>query len=170
MYNYRIVEQIIRVPKPLTKLLRTIIIVFAVVFLLSGIIISRGFMISGFLFVVLYYFYNTYSQKEYEYILEDRCFTINVIFGKTVRRSVHILDMNMLEVLAPYWHNSVEKYRKGGSGTILRKFEYTSYEEDITYYTMIITENHEKVKLLLELSDNMLQMIKKMYPDKVYLS
>ena len=35
---------------------------------------------------------------------------------------------------------------------------------------MIITENHEKVKLLLELSDNMLQMIKKMYPDKVYLS
>lgn len=168
MYNYRVVEQVTRIPKPFTKFLKIIMIIFAVLFLLSGIIISRGFMLSSFLFIILYYFYSACSQKEYEYILEDRYLTIDVILGKNFRKSVHVLDMDALEILAPNWHDSVEKYRKNNGG-ILCKFDYTSYE-DIPFYTMIITENHKKIKLLLELSDNMLQIIKKTYPDRVYLS
>ena len=79
MYNYKIVEQVIRRPKPLTGILRVIMIIFAAILLLLGVTISQGFMLPGFLLVVLYYFYNTYSQKEYEYILEDNHLTIDVI-------------------------------------------------------------------------------------------
>lgn len=169
MYDYKIVEQITRTPKPLTNVLRIIMIVFAVIFLLLGIIISRGFMLSGFLFVVLYYVYDIYSQKEYEYTLEGHYFTIDIILGKRHRKSAHVLDMDTLEILAPNWHNSVARYRKNGD-IMLRKYDYTSYEEDIPFYTMIIMENQEKIKLLLDLNDNILQMIKKQYPDRVYLS
>ncbi len=170
MYNYKIVEQVIRKPKPLTGVLRVSMIIFAVILLLLGITISQGFMLPGFLLVVLYYFYNTYSQKEYEYILEDNHLTIDVIFGKKHRRSAHYLDMDALEVLAPNWHNAVAKYRKNGGTIRLAKYDYTSYEEDTPFYTMIITENREKIKLLLDLSDSMLQMIKRRYPDRVFLS
>lgn len=169
MYNYKIVEQVIRKPKPLTGVLRTIMIVFAVILLLLGIILSQGFMLPGFLLMALYYFYNTYSQKEYEYILEDNHLTIDVIFGKKHRRSAHYLDMDALEVLAPNWHDSVARYRKNGGSIRLPKYDYTSYEEDTPFYTMIITENKEKIKLLLDLNDNMLQMIKRRYPDRVFL-
>ncbi len=170
MYNYKIVEQVIRKPKPMTGFLRTTMIVFAVILLLLGATLSQGFMLPGFLLVVLYYFYNTYSRKEYEYILEENHLTIDVIFGKKHRRSAHYLDMEALEVLAPSWHDAVAKYRKEGGSIRLAKYDYTSYEEDTPYYTMIITENREKIKLLLDLSDNMLQIIKRRYPDRVFLS
>ena len=169
MYNYKIVEQVIRKPKPLTGVLRTVMLIFAVILLLLGIILSQSFMLPGFLLVALYYFYNTYSQKEYEYILEDNHLTIDVIFGKKHRRSAHYLDMDALEVLAPNWHDSVARYRRNGGSIRLPKYDYTSYEEDTPFYTMIITENKEKIKLLLDLNDNMLQMIKRRYPDRVFL-
>ena len=35
---------------------------------------------------------------------------------------------------------------------------------------MIITENRTKIKLLLDLTDEMLQVMKKNYPDKIHLS
>ena len=50
MYNYKIVEQVIRKPKPLTGVLRTVMLIFAVILLLLGIILSQGFMLPGFLF------------------------------------------------------------------------------------------------------------------------
>lgn len=169
MYSEKIVEQVRRIPKPLTGVLRGAMVVFAVIFLALGIIISRGFMLTGFLFVVLYYFYDAYSQKEYEYILEDNQLTIDVILGKNRRRCAHVLDMEALEVLAPNWHDAVSGYRKEGGSIRLPKYDYTSYEENVPFYTMIITENRVKIKLLLELSDRMLQIIKKKYPDRVYL-
>ena len=89
MYNYKIVEQVIRKTKPLTGVLRTVMLSLAVLLLLLGVTLSQGFMLPGFLLVILYYFYNTYSQKEYEYILEDNHLTIDVIFGKKHRRSAH---------------------------------------------------------------------------------
>ena len=170
MYNYKIVEQVIRKPKPMTGFLRTVMIFFAVILLLMGITLSQGFMLPGFLLVVLYYFYNAYSQKEYEYILEENHLSIDVIFGKKHRRSAHYLDMEALEVLAPNWHNAVAKYRREGGSIRLAKYDYTSYEEDTPYYTMIITENREKIKLLLDLNDQMLQTLKRRYPDRVFLS
>lgn len=169
MYNYKIVEQVIRKTKPLTGVLRTVMLSLAVLLLLLGVTLSQGFMLPGFLLVILYYFYNTYSQKEYEYILEDNHLTIDVIFGKKHRRSAHYLDMEALEVLAPNWHDAVSMYRKNGGSISLPKYDYTSYEEDTPFYTMIVTENRQKIKLLLDLSDNMLQMIKRRYPDKVFL-
>ena len=169
MYNYKIVEQVIRKTKPLTGVLRTVMLSLAVLLLLLGVTLSQGFMLPGFLLVILYYFYNTYSQKEYEYILEDNHLTIDVIFGKKHRRSAHYLDMEALEVLAPNWHDSVARYRRNGGSIRLPKYDYTSYEEDTPFYTMIVTENRQKIKLLLDLSDNMLQMIKRRYPDRVFL-
>ena len=91
MYNYKIVEQVKRKQKPFAGVLRTVMIVFAVILLLLGITISQGFMLPGFLLVVLYFLYNIFSRKEYEYVMEDNELTIDVIFGGRYRRPVHQL-------------------------------------------------------------------------------
>lgn len=170
MYNYSIVEQVIRRPKAMTGVLRKVMIVFAVIFVLLGIMISQGFMLAGFLMVVLYFAYDIFSQKEYEYRLEDNHLTIAVILGKRYRKTAHELDLKDLEVVAPNWHEAVAKYRKDGGSIRLHKYDYTSYEPDTPYYTMIITEEKEKIKILLDLTEGMLQAMKSAYPEKVFLA
>ena len=52
--------------------------------------------------------------------------------------------MQDMEVIAPNWHEAVAKYRKNGGTEKLKKFDYTSYDDNIPYYTMIVYENKEK--------------------------
>src|SRR5699024_1711665 len=81
MYNSKITLQVKRKKKAGTGLLKGAMIFFGVLFILMGIMLSRGFMLSGFLLVVLYFFYDTFSKKEYEYVLEGSSLSISVIWG-----------------------------------------------------------------------------------------
>lgn len=170
MFDYAIVKQVKRKPKAMAGALRKMMIIFAVFFILLGITISQGFMLPGFLLVLLYFGYDVYSQKEYEYRLEDRKFMIEVILGKRYRKTAHILDLSEMEVTAPNRHEAVAKYRKDAGGEKLPKYDYTSYEENTPYYTMIIMENRRKIKLLLDLDEEILQTMKRWYPERVFMA
>ena len=52
----------------------------------------------------------------------------------------------------------------------LKKYDYTSYDEDTPYYTMIIREDGHKIKLLLDLNEELLHAMKTQYPEKVYFA
>ena len=127
-----------------------------------------GIYVSGLLLVALYFVFDVLSRKEYEYILDGKTLTIDVIYGKRYRKTAHIIDMTEMEVTAPNRHEAVAKYRKDGGGVRLPKFDYTSYEDDIPYYTMIVIEDREKKKLLLDLNQELLFALKKQYPSKVF--
>lgn len=149
--------------------LSKIMVIFGVIFVLMGIMISQAFMLAGFLLVLLYFVFDVFSNKEYEYTLEDNKLEIDVIYGKRYRKNAHVIDLQEMEVTAPNWHESVAKYKKNGGTEKLPKYDYTSYEEDTPYYTMIVIEDRQKIKLLLDLSDEMLQTMKRSYPSKVFL-
>ena len=70
---------------------------------------------------------------------------------------------------ADFWRKR-QTLRRGprGGGVRLPKFDYTSYEDDIPYYTMIVIEDREKKKLLLDLNQELLFALKKQYPSKVF--
>ena len=101
MYNYKIVEQVKRKQKPFAGLLRKVMIIFGVLLLLLGVTISQGFMLPGFLLVVLYAAYNIFSRKEYEYTMENNQLSIDVIFGNRYRRPAHLTDSTMSFASAP---------------------------------------------------------------------
>lgn len=170
MYDYRIVEQVKRKKKPMSEVLSKCIAVFAFIFVMMGIMISQAFMLSGFLLAGLYFVFNAFSRKEYEYILDNNTLVIDVIYGGKYRRTAHELDLDKMEVTAPNMHPSVAKYRRNGGTEQLKKYDYTSYDENILYYTMIVTEDGRKIKLLLDLTDNMLQVLKTRYPKKVFFA
>ena len=169
MLDYKIVQQVSRRPKPTTGFLRKAMVGFAVFFVILGITIHQSFMLPGCLLLILYFAFDILSQRDYEYTLDDNILSIDVILGKRYRRSAHVLALKDLEVVAPSTHLAVAKYKKGGS-EMLKKFDYTSYDDDIPYYTMIVLENREKIKLLLDLNDQMLQAMKRKYPEKIILS
>lgn len=170
MYGSKLTVQVTRKKKAGTGLLKAIMVIFGVLFVLMGIMFSRGFMLPGFLLVGLYFIYDVFSQKEYEYTLEGMNFTVDVILGKRHRREMHALNLQDLVVVAPNWHESVAKYRLKGGTERLKKYDYTSYDDDIPYYTMIITEGSRKIKLLLDLDSEMLHAMKRICPDRVYFA
>ena len=167
MQGAKLIQQVKRKQKKMTGVLRKLMVVFGVFFVLLGIMISQAFMLAGFLLVALYFVFDVLSRKEYEYILDGKTLTIDVIYGKRYRKTAHIIDMTEMEVTAPNRHEAVAKYRKDGGGVRLPKFDYTSYEDDIPYYTMIVIEDREKKKLLLDLNQELLFALKKQYPSKV---
>ena len=170
MCNIRITEQVTRKKKPGTGVLKVLMVVFGVLFILMGIVFSRGFMLPGFLLICLYFAFDMFSQKEYEYVMEGNHFTIDVIVGKKHRKNAHELDLNQLEVVAPNWHEKVAKYRIKGGTERLAKYDYTSYDDEIPYYTMIIGDGREKIKILLDLNEEMLRTMKNMFPDRVFFA
>lgn len=170
MYDYKIVEQVSRKKKSMSGILRKAMIIFAVFFVILGITISQSFMLAGFLLAALYFVYDVFSQKDYEYTLESDTLTIDVIYGKKYRKTAHVLYLKNMEVTAPHWHESVAKYKKNGGTEKLKTYDYTSYDDEVPYYTMIVTEDGNKIKLLLDLTDEMLHTIKTLHPQKVYFA
>lgn len=163
----RIVKEVHRKQKSTAGLLKTFMILLAVIFLLLGIMFSRGFMLPCFLMAALYFIYEYYSEKDYEYILEGRKLSIAVIRGRRSRKTAHELDLDQLIIVAPHDSEAVMRYRKGAPEGKLPKYDYTSYEEDIPYYTMIIGDGEHRTKFLMDLDDEMLGYLARMYPGKV---
>ena len=170
MYDYKIVEQVSRKKKSMSGVLRKVMVLFAVIFVIMGIAISQSFMLAGFLLAALYFVFDIFSQKDYEYTLENDLLSIDVIYGKKYRKTAHVLELKDLEVVAPHWHESVARYKKNGGTEQLKKFDYTSYDDNTPYYTMIIKEDGRKIKLLLDLTEEMLHTIKAQHPEKVYFA
>ncbi|MCI7097375.1 MAG: hypothetical protein MR966_00360 [Lachnospiraceae bacterium] len=168
--NYRMVKEVHRRVKTSTKVLKKVMIFLCVLFILAGIVLDRGMMFLALLMAGLYFLYDAYSEKDYEYVLDGNTFTITVIHAKRRRREVHELDIKNMEVVAPNWHEAVAKYRRNGGTEKLPKYDYTSYEPDIPYYTMIIMENRRKIKLLLDLEEDMISAMKRMYADRVFIA
>lgn len=169
MYDVQIVQQVERKEKAMSGALKKAILLFAIVFVVLGITISQGFMLSGFLAAGLYFIYDVLSRKEYEYVLEGGRLQISVIFGRRYRREAHVLDLKDMEVVAPSRHEKVAAYLKEGGSVRLPKYDYTSYKENVPYYTMIVMEDREKIKILMDLNEEMLGAMKRMYPDRVFL-
>lgn len=169
MYNTRIVQQVKRKEKAMTGILKKAMILFAVLFVVMGITISQGFMLPGFLVTGLYFIYDVLSQREYEYVLEGSRLEISVIYGGRYRKEAHMLDLKDVEAVAPSRHEKVAAYLKDGGSIRIPKYDYTSYEENVPYYTMIVMEDKQKIKILMDLNEEMLGYMKSKYPDKVFL-
>ena len=101
MQGAKLIQQVKRKQKKMTGVLRKLMVVFGVFFVLLGIMISQAFMLAGFLLVALYFVFDVLSRKEYEYILDGKTLTIDVIYGKRYRKTAHIIDMTEMEVTAP---------------------------------------------------------------------
>ena len=92
--------------------LRKVMVIFAAIFVLMGITISQAFMLPGFLLALLYFVYDIFSQRDYEYIMENGQLTIDVIYGKKYRKTAHVLNLEEMEVTAPHYHKRWQNIKR----------------------------------------------------------
>ncbi len=165
-----IIRHIEKKTKRFSKLLSKLMVVFAVIFVLMGIIFESGFFLPAMGLALLYYGYTLFLVSGYEYTFEQETFSIDVIKGKSRRKTEQVLYYKNLEVVAPPDHEAVARYKKQGGEEQLPKFDYTSYQDGVPYYTVIVWRNNEKIKLLMDLDQELLRFMKMKYPTKVFMS
>ncbi len=163
--NETVVISVSRKQRPVDVLLRRLMAVLAVVFLLQGILFSTGFMLPCFCMALCYFWYSIASKREYEYTLEDGRLKIERVSDRG-RRCLHDIPFEKITLLCNPDAPEALPYKKGGSIKI-RKEDYTSYREDVPYYTVIAEEDGTPVKLLLDLNGEAIRMIRRRKPEAV---
>ena len=148
------------------KVLRHTMIVLAVLFLLMGIMLTRGFMLLCFLMTVVYFWYSRSSKREYEYTIEDGRMIIDRVADHG-RTRLHDFPLSEVEVLAKPDDPAVARYKRKGGTEKIPKYDYTSYEEDQPYYTMIVQDDGQKTKLLLDLTPEAIAAVRRANPPAV---
>ena len=157
-----IVISVSRVVRPREVLLRRVMAVLAVVFLLQAIMFSTGFMLPCFLMVLCYFWFSYASKREYEYTLGDGVLKIERVSDRG-RRVLHEIPFAAVKLLCKPDAPEALPYKKGGSIPV-KKFDYTSYRDDVPYWTLIAEEDGQVFKFLLDLTDEAVRLIRRQNP------
>ncbi len=145
-----IVISVQRKIRPSERMLRGVMIALAVLFLLEGILFSTAFMLPCFLMTGACFWYGYAIRREYEYVIEEGWMRIFRV-GDRGRFLQHEFLLTDILLVARPDDPAAAPFRRGGSEKI-KKYDYTSYREDVPYYTMIVGSGGLRVKLLLDLT------------------
>lgn len=165
--NETIVISVSRKTRPSETLLRRLMAALGVLFLLMGIMFSTGFMLPCALMVLCYYIYRHASKREYEYTLEDETLKIDRVSDRG-RRELYEIPFSRILLLCRPDAPEAMPYKKGGSVKV-NKEDFTSYREDVPYYTMIVRDDPKPLKLLLDLTPEAIRMIRRSVPAAVHV-
>ena len=161
----KIVVSVARKKRASEKLLCGLMALLAVLFLVLGIALSRGMMLPCFLMAMAYFLYSTSVKREYEYILENGRMRIDRLTDRG-RRTRHDFSTQDIEILACPDDSCVSAYKKGGS-VKLPKFDYTSYDDSVPWYTMIVKEEGRLIRLLLDLTPEAINRLRVENPSAI---
>ncbi len=154
-----IVISVSRKPRSSDVFLRRLMAALAVVFLSMGILLSTALMLPCFLMAVCYYWYRHASKREYEYTLDNEAIKIDRV-SDLGRRELYEIPFDRITLLCRPDAPEAMPYRKGGSVKV-KKEDYTSYREDVPYYTMIVRDEPKPLKLLLDLTPDAIRRIRR---------
>ncbi|MBR1822404.1 MAG: hypothetical protein IJ769_12405 [Clostridia bacterium] len=155
----RLVISVTRRARPSEKLLRGVMVALAAVFLLLAVAGDRGMMLPCFLMAMGYFVYTHATRRLYEYILENGRMRIDRLLERG-RVTQHEFSLKDVEILARPRDEAVAPFRKDGA-VKLKKFDYTSYDDAVPYYTMIVREDGRRIKLLLDLNEAAIDRVRR---------
>lgn len=147
------------------RLLKTLLIMFAVIFLILGMIsiLSIAGLIIAIVFGVGAYFAHMNADIEYEYLYLDKEISIDKVMAKSKRKRVAAYDVERMEILAPVKSYRLDSYKNREMKTV----DYSSgVEEQPDKRYMMVYEGNTKI--FMEPSAEMIKAIQMVAPRKVF--
>ena len=146
------------------KLLGVLMVVAAVISLLSGVLLNFFFLFGAVAFGILsYVVYFRKMKVEYEYTYMDRELRIDRIYNESRRKSIVVLDLNKMEILAKENSYHLDGYR---NRTVKVSDFSTGTEDDENLSTYVLyyagTDMYE-----LSLTAEFVKAIRFLFPNKV---
>lgn len=104
---------------------------------------------------------------EYEYVFCDGQLDFDKIMGKSKRKNMLKVDFEQIEIIAPSNSHSLDAYKNNN----LKKLDYYSLDAEAKTYTLIGAamgkSDGEKVRIIFEPSDKMIECMRLKAPRKV---
>ena len=146
------------------KMLGTAMVVAAVLSLVSGLILHPLFLLGAVAFGILsYVVYFRKMKVEYEYTYMDKELRIDRIYNESRRKSIVVLDLNKMEILAKENSYHLDGYR---NRTVKVSDFSTGTEDDENLSTYVLyyagTDMYE-----LSLTAEFVKAIRFLFPNKV---
>ena len=130
--------------------------IFAMIFLLPVAIVAA---------CLIYFFVFPRTDIEYEYLYVNGELDVDVVLAKKKRKKVNTFDLNQTDLVAPLDSRRMEYYN---GNTRLKVLDYSSGNANAKRYGMITSANQQNCKVILEPDENMINMMKKTAPSKVF--
>ena len=162
-------EEILVKKQPTSKdaLLKGLVVALAVVPILGGILYAIPFAIpiGVILGIVGYYFLFPMLDLEYEYLYVGGDIDIDKIMSKRKRKRVGSWSKDNLEILAPTGSDQLASYLKSG-----KVKDYSSGNPDVKTWTAVYGTESSADIVIMELTDEIVQDLRRYAPRKVFFS
>ena len=146
------------------KLLGTGMVVAAVVSLVSALIIHPLFLLGAVAFGILsYVVYFRKMRVEYEYTYMDRELRIDRIYNESKRKSVVVLDLNKMEILAKEDSYHLDGYKN----RTVKEWDFSTGLEDTEELATYVMYHAGSDKYYLSLSEDFMKAMRQTMPHKV---
>ena len=137
----------------------TVLFIAAGIFLFNPIFLASG-MILG---LLAYYFILPNFDLEYEYLYVSGDIDIDKIMSKRKRKKVGSYSKDNLEIMAPTGSGHLSSYLKNG-----RVKDYTSADPHVKTWTLVYGSESSSDIICLELTDAIVQDMRRYAPRKVF--
>lgn len=146
------------------KLLGTVMVVAAVISLVSALLLHPLFLLGAVAFGVLsYVVYFRKMRVEYEYTYMDRELRIDRIYNESKRKSIVVLDLNKMEILAKENSYHLDGYKN----RTVKEWDFSNGLEDSEELATYILYYAGTDKYYLSLSEDFMKAIRQIMPHKV---
>ncbi len=146
------------------KMLGTAMVVAAVLSLISGLILHPLFLLGAVVFGILsYVVYFRKMRVEYEYTYMDKELRIDRIYNESKRKSVVVLDLNKMEILAKENSYHLDSYKN----RTVKEWDYSTGLEDNEELATYVLYYAGSDKYYLSLNDDFMKTIRQTMPHKV---
>ena len=146
------------------KMLGTAMVVAAVLSLVSGLILHPLFLLGAVAFGILsYVVYFRKMKVEYEYTYMDKELRIDRIYNESKRKSVVVLDLNKMEILAKENSYHLDGYKN----RTVKEWDFSTGLEDDDDLATYIMYYAGSDKYYLSLNEDFMKTIRQTMPHKV---
>ena len=146
------------------KMLGTAMVVAAVLSLVSGLILHPLFLLGAIAFGILsYVVYFRKMKVEYEYTYMDKELRIDRIYNESKRKSVVVLDLNKMEILAKENSYHLDGYKN----RTIKEWDFSTGLEDDNELATYIMYYAGSDKYYLSLNEDFMKTIRQTMPHKV---
>lgn len=165
--NESYIEYLIkRKTSPIKVAIKYLLYVWTVFLVLFGLLGAPTLLVLGVICGAIAYFYTMNAEVEYEYLFLGRDFSVDKIHAKTKRKKVMEFDLERLEIMAPAKSHRLDSYRTNKKYVL---YDFSSHYEGETVYCFVYAGDNEVSKVLIDVTDELLQCFRNVCPRKVFM-
>lgn len=153
-----------RKPKSYEPLLRGGAWGLAALFLIAGFFVNYLFLIGCVIMLAVCFLALPRLSVEYEYLYVSRSLEIDSIYSKEKRRKTAEYDLDQMEIFAEEGAFQLDEY----NNTKAVDKDYTSGEDGIRAWVLVVRTGHEVERVRLEPNEEMIKALRSVYPRKVF--